>query len=179
MLGLNIIKWLSIWTSTVGTNIRAHSRRADSARNANRSHARRRVQRDSWGSPLSFVKPAASRTYQPALACQGEEQEAAAKKDYPIQDTALLRGSVLAILAIWTKLVHAKAQQVIKQIWISPHFGVLSRYPCAADNLFPFIRPGVLPPHSAVKRLLTIFQLAATRAPALAGVGSEWRLDKT
>jgi hypothetical protein len=71
------------------------------------------------------------------------------------------------------------AEQVIKQIWISPHFGVLSRYSCAADSPFPFIRPVVLPPHSAVKRLLTIFQLAATRAPALAGVGSEWRLDKT
>src|ERR1035437_9387636 len=43
-------------------------------------------------------------------------------------------------------------QQVIKQIWISPHFGVLSRYPSAADKPFPFIRPVVLPPHSAVKR---------------------------
>src|ERR1017187_4300944 len=49
------------------------------------------------------------------------------------------------------------AQRVIKQIWISLHFWVLSRYPCAADNPFPFIRPLVLPPHSAVKRLLTIF----------------------
>src|ERR1017187_1103957 len=71
------------------------------------------------------------------------------------------------------------AEQVIRQIWISPHFGVLSRYPSAVDKPFPFISPVVLPPHSAVKRLLTIFQLAATRAPALAGVGSEWRLDKT
>jgi hypothetical protein len=43
-------------------------------------------------------------------------------------------------------------KQVIKQIWISPHFGVLSRYPSAADKPFPFIRPVVLPPHSAVKR---------------------------
>ncbi len=56
---------------------------------------------------------------------------------------------------------------MIKQIWISPDFGVLSRYPCAADKPFPFIRPFLLPPHSAVKRLLTIFQLAATRALAL------------
>src|ERR1035437_6408456 len=59
----------------------------------------------------------------------------------------------------------SKTEQVIKQIWISTRFGVLSRYPSAADKPFPFIRPVVLPPHSAVKRLLTIFQLAATRCP--------------
>src|SRR5450759_2012914 len=54
---------------------------------------------------------------------------------------------------IWS----AVAEQVIKQIWISPHFGVLSRYPSAADKPFPFIRPVVLPPHSAVKRPVEVF----------------------
>src|ERR1017187_9959688 len=78
--------------------------------------------------------------------------------------------SKFLLMSCWTMRetrTHA-AEQLIKQTWISPHFGVLSRYPCAADNPFPFIRPVVLPPHSAVKRLLTIFQLAATRALALA-----------
>ena len=41
---------------------------------------------------------------------------------------------------------------MIKQIWISTRFGVISRYPSAADKPFPFISPVVLPSHSAVKR---------------------------
>jgi len=50
------------------------------------------------------------------------------------------------------KSFHRTNQQVIKQIWISTQIGVLSGYPCAADTPFPFIRPVVLPPHSAVKQ---------------------------
>jgi hypothetical protein len=99
---LRIVKW---------PNGPAQVRRAERVRLQTKVESRRRLKHARWGSPLSFVKPAAGRTYKPALACQGEEQEAAAEKDYPVQDTALLRGSVLAVLAIWTKLIHAKAQR--------------------------------------------------------------------
>jgi hypothetical protein len=70
------------------------------------------------------------------------------------QDAEILRASGANALAVETdfKGDHSFGEQVIKQIWISPYFGVLSRYPSAADKPFPFIRPVVLPPHSAVKR---------------------------
>ena len=57
---------------------------------------------------------------------------------------------------------------MIKQIWISPHFGVLSRYPSAARKPFPFIRPVILPTHSAVKRPFEVLFSSPTRALALA-----------
>ena len=63
-----------------------------------------------WEFALSFVKPATSWTYQLTLAYQRKEQEPSAKKHYPIKDAALLRGPVLPIFTICTKLVHTEAQ---------------------------------------------------------------------
>src|SRR6266571_384829 len=46
-----IITWTPARVQTHALNARAHSRRANDARYANKMHARRRVQRDSWGLP--------------------------------------------------------------------------------------------------------------------------------
>ena len=64
---------------------------------------------------------------------------------------------------------------MIKQIWISTQFGVISKQLPVADVTLNFIRPVVLPSDSAVKRLLAIFQLAATRvALALPNSAQAW-----
>jgi len=57
---------------------------------------------------------------------------------------------------------------VIRQVWITPHFGVLSKHPGCSDEGFFFIEAVLTPPSLGCKaRFSRVFQLAAVQVPVL------------
>jgi hypothetical protein len=65
------------------------------------------------------------------------------------------------------------AEQVIRQVWITSHFGVLSKRPACSDEGFLFIKAIFAPPSLGCKvRYSWVFQLAAVQTPVLSSPSS-------
>ena len=56
---------------------------------------------------------------------------------------------------------------MIKQVWISTHFGVISKRPLAANETLGFINPTLTPPGFGCKGLGGVLQPGGFQAPVL------------